>query len=168
VAVVVSAHLPPGLCAPCRATLEEVLAADRILHVGDIWHPETEEQAADVRAIMSSLGVPEDRPTIEVWNKLDLLGADEAAAAEARADRSEHVLTLSALTGQGIDPLLSHIAEALQGTLTEEKVRLGFAEGKRRAWLFAEGVVEDEAQNEDGFVLRVRWTAKQKGAFGAL
>ncbi|MEO0936720.1 MAG: GTPase HflX [Pseudomonadota bacterium] len=160
--------LPTELVAAFRATLEEVLAADLILHVRDISHPETEEQAADVRAIMASLGVPEDRPTLEVWNKLDLLRADDAAAAEARAERSDVVLTLSALTGQGVDRLLSVVAEALQGKVTEEELHLGFADGKRRAWLFSEGVVEEEAQDETGFALRVRWTAKQKGAYQAL
>ncbi|MEL7100049.1 MAG: GTPase HflX [Pseudomonadota bacterium] len=160
--------LPTELVAAFRATLEEVLAADLILHVRDISHPETEEQAADVRSIMSSLGVPEDRPTIEVWNKLDLLSVDDAASAEARAERAEHVLTLSALTGAGSEQLLTAVAEALQGAMSEEEIRLGFADGKRRAWLFAEGVVDNEAQDEKGFTLRVRWTAKQKGAFGAL
>ena len=160
--------LPTELVAAFRATLEEVLSADLILHVRDISHPETEDQAADVREIMSSLGVPEDRPTLEVWNKLDLLGADEAAAARARAERSEDVLTLSALTGQGVDTLLARVALELQGAVTEEIVRLIFAQGKERAWLFAEGVVEEETQDETGFALSVRWTAKQKGAFGAL
>ncbi|MEO0390136.1 MAG: GTPase HflX [Pseudomonadota bacterium] len=160
--------LPTELVAAFRATLEEVLAADLILHVRDISHPETVEQAEDVRNIMASLGVPESRPHIEVWNKLDLLSAEERAAAEARAVREDNVLTLSALTGEGAEALLARVAEGVQGALSDEVLNLSFADGKKRAWLFAEGVVQDEEQTEDGFVLNVRWTAKQRGAFGAL
>ncbi|MEM8576986.1 MAG: GTPase HflX [Pseudomonadota bacterium] len=161
-------ELPTELVAAFRATLEEVLAADLILHVRDISHPESEAQAEDVREIMTSLGVGVERPQIEVWNKLDLLLPETRSAAEARAAREDHVLTLSAITGEGLETLLIRIAEALQGAVTEEELRLGFADGKARAWLFAEGVVQEERQDEDGFVLHVRWTAKQKGAFGAL
>ena len=122
-----------------------------------------------MRSIMaSSLGVPENRPQIEVWNKLDLLSDEERAAAEARAAREDGVMTLSALTGEGVDALLARVAGELQGALTEEDLRLSFADGKCRAWLFAEGVVQEEAQHEDGFIVSVRWTAKQKGAYGAL
>src|SRR5690606_2221395 len=67
--------LPTQLVAAFRATLEEVLEADLILHVRDIAHPETAEQAADVAEILESLGVGADVPLIEVRNKIDLLAA---------------------------------------------------------------------------------------------
>ena len=79
--------LPTELVAAFRATLEEVLEADLILHVRDISHPETEEQAADVAEILESLGVDEDVALIEVWNKIDALSADTPCAAPMRGPK---------------------------------------------------------------------------------
>ena len=93
--------LPTELVAAFRATLEEVLAADVICHVRDISHPESEQQAKDVRAILTSLGVEKDRPMYEVWNKLDQLDADNAEAMRVRAARDDAVFATSALTGEG-------------------------------------------------------------------
>ena len=160
--------LPTELVASFRATLEEVLAADVILHVRDISHPETEAQAADVRAILGDLGVDEERALFEVWNKLDLLEAAEAEAVRARAERDEGVLALSAITGEGLDALLGVVAETLQGTVVEETVTLPFSEGRKRAWLFEQDVVQEERQGEDGFEFDVRWTAIQKARFEGL
>jgi GTP-binding protein HflX len=160
--------LPTELVAAFRATLEEVLAADIICHVRDISHPETEEQAQDVRDIMTSLGVDEDRPTFEVWNKLDQLDEKEAAAVSARADRDDAVFAISALTGDGIDPLLAAITEQLQGAKRIHDLHLGFADGKKRAWLFEQDLVEEERASDDGFDRRVRWTAKQEEQFKQL
>ncbi len=160
--------LPTELVAAFRATLEEVLAADIICHVRDISHPETEEQAADVRDILASLGVDDDRKQFEIWNKLDLLPQADADAARARAARDDTVIAMSALSGEGIDTFQTAITEALQGTATTETLHLGFAQGRQRAWLFDEGVVEDEAQTEDGFDVTVRWTARQRATYQAL
>ena len=160
--------LPTELVASFRATLEEVLAADVILHVRDISHPETDAQADDVRAILGDLGVDEERALFEVWNKLDLLPEAEADAVRARADRDAGVLALSAITGDGLDALLGVVAETLQGAVSEETVHLPFAEGRKRAWLFEQDVVLAERQDEDGFSLDVRWTAIQKARFDGL
>ncbi|MEL7082614.1 MAG: GTPase HflX, partial [Pseudomonadota bacterium] len=160
--------LPTQLVAAFRATLEEVLAADIVIHVRDISHPETEEQAADVRAILADLGVEEGRPQFEVWNKLDLLDPDTAEAMRAKAARDPHIWTLSALEGEGLDDLLVAIAAALEGERREEDVHLSFAEGRQRAWLFDRDLVLKEHQTEDGFDLRVKWNAKDRARFGAL
>ena len=160
--------LPTELVASFRATLEEVLAADVIVHVRDISHPETEEQAEDVRAILTDLGVGEGREMIEVWNKIDLLAEDEAEAARARADRDATVFAMSAITGEGIDAVLADVAATLQGAVTEETVLLPYADGRKRAWLFEQDVVQDERQGEDGFEFDVRWTAIQKARFEGL
>ncbi|MBY5932438.1 GTPase HflX [Tateyamaria omphalii] len=160
--------LPTELVAAFRATLEEVLAADVILHVRDISHPETEAQAEDVRTILADLGVGEDREMVEVWNKIDLLPDDEADAARARAERDEGVFAMSAITGEGIDALLADVAATLQGSVSEETVLLPYAEGRKRAWLFAQDVVQAERQGEDGFEFDVRWTAIQKARFDGL
>ncbi len=160
--------LPTELVAAFRATLEEVLAADVICHVRDISHPETEEQAQDVAQIMTSLGVEDDRPTFEVWNKLDALDASEADALRARAARNDHVFATSALTGDGIEALLAAIAETLQGTKRSATVHLGFADGKKRAWLYAQDLVDGEDQTDEGFALSVRWTVEQEAQFERL
>jgi len=160
--------LPTELVAAFRATLEEVLAADIILHVRDVSHAETEEQAHDVREILKSLGVPQETRTFEVWNKLDLLPDDRADAMRERAARDENVLAISAITGEGLDALQTAVAEALQGALRTAELSLTFAEGRKRAWLFAQDVVMSETQTEDGFDLTVRWSADVEAAYQRL
>ncbi|MCE8518872.1 GTPase HflX [Ruegeria pomeroyi] len=160
--------LPTELVAAFRATLEEVLAADLIVHVRDISHAATEEQARDVEAILASLGVDEGRPKFEVWNKVDLLDPDKRAALRERTARDASLFAVSAVTGEGLEPLLSAIAEALAETRSEEVLTLGFAEGKRRAWLFEQDVVQAEEQTEDGFRLTVLWTPRQAARYAAL
>lgn len=160
--------LPTELVASFRATLEEVLAADLILHVRDISHSESDLQAEDVNEILTSLGVSEDTPQLEVWNKIDLLEGDDAKAKQATAERSEDIFAISAVTGVGIDTLMQEITTRLQGEIMTDSFVLPFAAGKERAWLFAEGLVETEEQSEDGFALTVRWTAKQAAQFKRL
>ncbi|MFW8634620.1 GTPase HflX [Cribrihabitans pelagius] len=160
--------LPTELVAAFRATLEEVLAADVVLHVRDISHPQTREQAADVEAILTSLGVEEERARIEVWNKLDLLPEEEAAARRDRAAREEGIHAISALTGEGLDALLADVAEKLQGVRHEEVLSLAFSQGKQRAWLFQQDLVQSETQTDDGFDLTVLWTERQKAQYRKL
>ena len=163
--------LPTELVAAFRATLEEVLEADLILHVRDISHPETEEQAHDVAAILDSLGVDEDVAAIEVWNKIDALGDDTRAALRRTDARTEGVQAVSALSGEGLDDLIAAIDRQLGEVLDEPRVEgqvvLDFADGRSRAWLHEAGVVEREEAGEDGLHLDLRWTARQKGAFEA-
>ncbi len=160
--------LPTELVAAFRATLEEVLAADIICHVRDISHAETEEQAQNVRDILTSLGVPKETRSFEVWNKVDLLAPDRADAVRARAERDPNVLAISAVTGEGLEQLQSVVAEALQGVVRETDLELGFDQGKERAWLFAQEVVLHEEQTDTGFVLTVRWSAQQEAQFQRL
>jgi GTP-binding protein HflX len=160
--------LPTELVAAFRATLEEVLAADIVLHVRDISHPETEAQAADVCAILGGLGIEETRPQIEVWNKLDALEPDAAEATRTQAARHDDIHAISALSGEGLEACLAHVAEILQGETTEEHITLTFAEGRKRAWLFERDLVQQEVQSEDGFALDVRWSAKDRAQFEGL
>ena len=160
--------LPTELVAAFRATLEEVLGADLIVHVRDISHPETAAQAAEVDSILSSLGVEQDRPQIEVWNKLDRLPEEERTALLARAERGAGVFAISALTGEGLELLLQEIAVQLRGARHEAQLHLKFEDGRKRAWLFDQDVVREETQTEDGFDLTVLWTARQAAQFAAL
>ena len=157
--------LPTQLVAAFRATLEEVLEADLILHVRDISHAETEDQAADVAAILSDLGIGAATPQFELWNKIDLLSASNRSPLLARASREDGVYPISALTGEGLEPLLVAVSAALEEHKTEQRLRLPFAAGKRRAWLHEQGVVEAETQTDDGFELDVRWTPRQEKRF---
>ncbi|MBO9435214.1 GTPase HflX [Ruegeria sp. R13_0] len=161
-------NLPTELVAAFRATLEEVLGADLIVHVRDISHDESQAQADDVQAILTSLGVDDARPMLEVWNKTDLLDADEREAVLARADRDPSIFAISAVTGDGIEPLLADIAIKLQGVRRETTLSLSFAEGDKRAWLFRQDVVRSEEQTEDGFEITVLWTDKQAAQFAGL
>ncbi|MDE3078801.1 MAG: GTPase HflX [Paracoccaceae bacterium] len=157
--------LPTQLVAAFRATLEEVLEADLILHVRDISHPETEAQAEDVAAILASLGVRREVPQLEVWNKIDLVAPEARAALEAQAARSETIFVASALTGEGLDGLLDAVNRHLDEERSERVFTLPFSDGRRRAWLHEEGVVTAEDQVEDGYRLTVNWTARQEKRF---
>ena len=157
--------LPTQLVAAFRATLEEVLAADLILHVRDISHPESDNQARDVESILGDLGIAEGTPVFEIWNKIDQLEPDQQRARETQATRQPDCFAISALTGAGLAPMLAAISENLTESRTETRLQLPFSQGRKRAWLFDQGVVEHEEQTEDGFVLRVVWTARQAKTF---
>ena len=154
--------LPTQLVAAFRATLEEVLEADLILHVRDISHPETAEQAADVLEILASLKVNPSVPVLEVWNKLDQVDGAERAALMQQAENRAGVYPVSALTGEGVAGLLAAISQAFDEEKTRCNLHLTFSEGKRRAWLHGEGLVLSENVLEDGWQIEVEWTARQE------
>jgi len=160
--------LPTQLVAAFRATLEEVLDADLILHVRDIAHPETEDQAADVAAILSDLGVADTAPMLEIWNKMDLLEPAKAEALDTIAARRPEVFAVSALTGDGMAPMLAAVAQTLSPPRHVSVLTLPHSDGRRRAWLYEQGVVEAEEVGEEAAELRVNWTARQEQAFKAL
>lgn len=160
--------LPTELVAAFRATLEEVLDADLIVHVRDISHAQSEEQARDVETILASLGVAEDAPVIEVWNKIDLVEGEAAEAIRRQSERRDDLYSISAITGEGMDDLLTAVSEKLKDPRSEEVLTLSFAQGRERAWLFDAGIVTDEVQTEEGYSLTVFWTELQKARFNQL
>ncbi|GAB4389973.1 GTPase HflX [Albidovulum sp.] len=162
--------LPPQLVAAFRATLEEVLEADLILHVRDISHPETEAQAADVEAVLESLGVAAQVPRLELWNKIDRLDAPRAEALRVEAARKPEVLAISALTGEGMAPLLAAIAAACEVARHESELWLPWREARARAWLHERGLVIEETDDDgrQGHRLRVSWTRRQEAEFAKL
>ncbi len=163
-------NLPTQLVAAFRATLEEVLDADLIIHVRDISHIDTEAQAEDVVEILTSLGVKDSQSEtmIEVWNKVDLLDAEKQQSLHTISDRSPKICSLSAITGVGMDSLYQKIEQGLAEPVTEEELLVDYAQGKARAWLFANNLVFGEDQEEDGYKLKVRWTEMQKQQFARL
>src|SRR5690349_1543807 len=142
-------NLPTELVAAFRATLEEVAAADLILHVRDIAHPDSDAQAADVEAVLATLGLAEEGspPRLEVWNKLDLLPADRRRELLGDAARRNDVIAISALSGEGVDDLREAIASQLHSGSQTHHVRLNAGDGPRIAWLHARGdVIEQHAE----------------------
>jgi GTP-binding protein HflX len=145
--------LPTQLIAAFRATLEEVLSADLIVHVRDIAHPDTDAQRDDVLDVLGELGVtgeevldrgegePEAPPIIESWNKLDLLDADAAALVREQAARREDVVILSALTGEGIDLLQRTISDRMTRGAKVYGLRIPVSDGATMAWLHEHGEV---------------------------
>jgi GTP-binding protein HflX len=154
--------LPTELVAAFRATLEEVLAADLILHVRDIAHPETEEQAEDVGGILDGLGVDDDVPLYEVWNKIDMLSADTRRALDVQDARTPGVHALSAVTGEGVGALLAAIDGELSGARHETRLTVAFADGRARAALHDWAVVRTEQDTDTGWRIDVAWTTRQE------
>jgi len=163
-------ELPHQLVAAFRATLEEVLEADLILHVRDIAHRESAAQAANVRAILAELGVDTEAQgrMIEVWNKADLLDPADADASAQVAARTPRVCLISARTGQGVPALLAAVAADLAEPTSDERLHLGFDQGRERAWLFDRRLVQAERRTEEGFDLDVRWTERDRSQYRAL
>jgi GTP-binding protein HflX len=160
--------LPTELVAAFRATLEEVLDADLIVHVRDISHAQSEEQSKDVMQILESLGVAEGSPLIEVWNKIDLLDDETRDALVTKADRTDDLYAVSAVTGAGMDELLADLASKLKDPRSEEVLTLSFAQGRARAWLFEQGIVTNDTQLDTGYEMTVFWTSLQKERFARL
>ncbi len=160
--------LPTELVAAFRATLEEVRSADLICHVRDISHAHSDAQAKQVREILGQLGVTDATPQIEVWNKMDLLPAEERERAARLAERTPDVIAITAVTGQGVPELIEAVGAVIGGERRKETIQLGFDEGRRRAWLHEQGIVEDERQGDEGISLTVRWTPRQAERFREL
>lgn len=159
-------ELPTTLIASFRATLEEVLAADVILHVRDVNHAETEAQSHDVSLVLEELGIDEQRRSliIEVWNKSDLLDEQERGNREAQAARRTDVALVSSLTGAGIDQLLEKVEQRLAKTSVIYDITLDPSDGKGMAWLHQRGEVLDRKSFEDGRTqLSVRLDADTAG-----
>ena len=162
--------LPTELIAAFRATLEEVTAADLILHVRDIAHPDSEAQAADVSSVLASLGLEEGSgpPRIEVWNKVDALEPADRVAIEGEAARRADVMAISALTGDGIDVLRERMAATLRGEGEIRTVEIALADGSRLAWLHARGDILDQKMVDDRMVMDVRLSSEDWQRFQAL
>jgi len=161
--------LPTTLVAAFRATLEEVIEADHILHVRDIAHPETDAQAADVETVLGELGIdtlPAESHILEVWNKIDLLSPVTRAEAEGAARfRERPPVLVSAVTGEGIDALLVAIDARLGKADEVLSLTVPAHAGKFVAWLYENtDVLVREASDDDGALsFRVRIASETKG-----
>ena len=158
-------NLPTELIAAFRATLEEVLAADLILHVRDIGHENTEFQALEVEKVLQSLGVAESIPVLEIWNKIDIIEAEKKESLSNIAKRRSGVCYLSALTGEGVPTLLEKVEDQILPQKISDTLLVPFELGNKKAWLHEHGVVVNEFYTDDGFKLDVMWSAQQKAKY---
>ncbi|MEY4951884.1 MAG: GTPase HflX [Pseudomonadota bacterium] len=173
--------LPTQLVAAFRATLEEVTAADVIVHVRDIANPDTAAQKRMVLEVLSELGLIEDEgatptvPIVEAWNKWDLLDGERAAELleQVAAHPDEVIVPVSALTGKGCPELLEAVGKLLTQGARLHSFVLPVSDGQRLAWLHAHGEVVDEAEagEDDRGPLRrleVRLEPRELGRFSRL
>lgn len=142
--------LPTHLVASFRATLEEVEAADVVIHVRDISNPETEEQRRDVEQVLADLGIPTDPGPIEAWNKIDRLEPAALEDAQSLCRPGSGRVALSAVTGDGIDGLLAAIDARLAAGRVARSYRLDPADGAAIAWLHEHGEVNSDDAVESG------------------
>jgi GTP-binding protein HflX len=159
--------LPTQLVAAFRATLEEVLEANVLLHVRDISHPDSDAQKKDVASVLGELGVAGEAQDamFEVWNKIDLLAPDARLQAETASSAHRRV-AVSALTGEGIDELLTAIDAALADSSIQADIQLEPTEGADLAWAYANADVLSRQDAEDGAVrLRISVPLQAFGRF---
>lgn len=154
--------LPTHLVAAFRATLEEVLEADLILHVRDMADPDNQAQSADVMRILNDLGIDEaegSKLIIEVWNKIDRLEPEAHDAILQKTAGAENIIAVSAISGEGVDRLMDEINRRLSGVLTETTITLAVDKLALLPWLYDHAIVDNREDNEDGSVtLDVRLT----------
>lgn len=165
--------LPTELVAAFRATLEEVVEADVLLHVRDISHPDTAAQKADVLRVLRGLrGESSEENMIEVWNKVDLLDADAMHQLQERGDADMPVhATISAQHGTGVDALITLLDKRLYERLYQfETVRIAASEGRAISWLYSHGHVLNTVQDVTGehLTLEVRMAGKDFSRFRKL
>ncbi|HVZ05269.1 GTPase HflX [Hyphomicrobium sp.] len=159
--------LPTMLVAAFRATLEEVVEADLILHVRDIAHEETEAQARDVEKVLGELGIdtlPVESHILEVWNKIDLLPHDRRTEIQHEAQRNVRPPVLvSAATGEGIAPLLDTIDDRLSVADEIIDVIVPGSQGQLLNWLHeTTDVLAREARKDGSIELRLRLPSEKK------
>ena len=164
--------LPTQLVAAFRATLEEVISADLIVHVRDVSHPDTEAQAEDVRHVLDEIGATGElaerpAPVLEVWNKLDMLEAETEEELRGEAARRGDVALVSALTGAGIDDLRRLLSDLLTAGSAVHRISLDPADGAAMAWLHAHGEVIGERLDDERLVLDVRLSELDWDRFNA-
>jgi len=161
--------LPTLLVAAFKATLEEVVEADLILHVRDISHPETESQRQDVLKILEELEVQQryENHGIEVLNKSDLLEAQDVKQLTAQAKQATHPsqCVVSALKRTGVSDLLQKIDHFLASKEKPYTFKLLLSEGKKIAWLYAHGDVVQRKDSETETRLKVSLSPENKERF---
>ncbi|MEM6411743.1 MAG: GTPase HflX [Pseudomonadota bacterium] len=164
--------LPTHLIESFQATLEEAMEADLLIHVRDRSSPVDASQKSDVERVLEQLqaGFGQDLPPmIEAWNKADLLPEDHLRSlyAQTMDQRNSEAVIVSAITGEGIDDLIDTIQANLRRASHHVKIVLKPEDGAARAWLYANGEVENESvcQDDGHTALHVRLPSEKHGQF---
>jgi GTP-binding protein HflX len=164
--------LPTDLIAAFRATLEEVLEAQVILHIRDVANPDHAAQAADVLKVLEELGVSaETTPIIEVWNKIDLLpqeadGSRPALSTLTPLGKVAATVPASAQTGEGLDTLLATVESVLGGQGRTYRVLVPHSAGADMAWLYGHAEILSKGEpDESGQVYEVRIEPRYTSTF---
>ena len=163
--------LPTQLVAAFRATLEEVISADIIIHIRDISHAESDAQRDDVLSILRELGIGNDAetatnpPIIEVWNKIDLLSDERQTDLSNLAARDDNILMISAEKGEGIDALREHMSGRIAKANETRSVKLNAEDGAALAWLHGRGKVSNRKEQGDLISVDVSLTQQLWGQF---
>jgi GTPase len=147
--------LPTMLVAAFRATLEEVIEADLILHVRDVSHEDTQAQSLDVEEVLRQLGIAaqDGARLVEVWNKVDRLDDEARSRIRNLAERQpaeRHPVLVSALSGEGLDRLAAEIEQRLAARRVTLDLVLDVADGAGVSWLHRHTEVMAKALREDG------------------
>jgi GTP-binding protein HflX len=143
-------ELPTTLVAAFRATLEEVRAADILVHVRDIAHADAQMQKSDVEAVLKEIGFDDPPDTLEVLNKIDLLEPAERDSVVTRAQRSTSEIAISALTGDGCEAFLESIEQRLSAKSRILELSVNSADGAAIAWLYSHGKVVSRRDDDEG------------------
>ncbi|WP_137863574.1 MULTISPECIES: GTPase HflX [unclassified Sphingomonas] len=158
-------ELPTQLVAAFKATLEEVISADLLIHVRDIAHPDSEAQKDDVEQVLAEIGVAETTPRFEAWNKIDLLAGEARDALLAEAARRDDVMPVSAVTGEGVDALIQAVAARLTQGHRRYTLHLDPADGAAAAWLHQHGEVLEQGMDGERAVYEVRMAPRDYERF---
>lgn len=159
--------LPTELIAAFRATLEEVLDADLVIHIRDVSHKNTQQQKLDVLKIVNELGIDKTKieNMLEVANKIDLLSEEQFQKLENITKRSKNIFPVSSKDMIGVDKLIDGIDLILSENFISETLKFGFDKTSYRAKLYDISIVESEKLHEEGYEISVRWSEKRRGEF---
>lgn len=159
-------NLPPELVASFRATLEETVHADVILHVRDIAAPYTDAERLDVMDTLDRMKLDEGTPIWEVWNKMDLLPAEEKDVVLETAKRATTpAVPLSAMTGEGIADLLARVDALLSDRDLIEMIALPVTEGEALSWLYRHARILQRHDNDNEIELTLQISPATLGRF---
>jgi GTPase len=153
--------LPPHLVAAFRATLEEVVEADLVIHLRDISDPDTAAHATDVVQVLASLGVnaADAERVVEVWNKIDRLQEEDRERLLRDDANKTAPIAVSAITGEGIDDLMALIEQHIAGRVEETSITLAPGQMSLVDWIYRHGEVTARENHDDGSVtIRIRAT----------
>jgi GTPase len=147
-------ELPPELVEAFKATLEEVLEADVIVHVRDIAHHASDDQARDVVEILERLkaGAMSDQVIIEVWNKIDQLNNEDRTILSDQA-RARGAFAISALSGEGMDGFLEAVDAIVHSDARHFSIEIPASEGAALSWLYDHARVSNKVTTDRGSCL---------------